>query len=372
MKKFILIFLSIVSIFVNAQNIKIQNCFVAAALGDALGRVTEFIESTNKIFKKYPNGVRTYNDFLDSDFSFLPAKFQDGKIIPYTDDTAMAILVMQVLVNAKKLDYDLNTTMSLIAKSFVFDAKNNTLSWIAPFRAPGLCCKKYVLELVKLIKAKQTDELNWWKVSPANGKTGGCGSVMRAYPFGLVFFEDPEKAESWAAEHSCITHGDYSSQAACAALATGIAYCMQNKDHEFILDAMINSAQKYDKITADKMKNAVECARKLKTIYSFDNLFDDLGNSDSYLRKYHDKFFSKYLGWSAQDAIAGAIYLFTLFPNDVEKAVYLGVHTPGDSDSIASLAGALSGAYSSSFDSNNKYYKRLEGYNLFYSFAKIN
>lgn len=370
MKKFVLVFLSIFSIFINSQNPKIQNCFVAAALGDSLGRVTEFIDSNGKIFSKYPNGVRTYNDFLDSDFEFLPARFQDGSVIPYTDDTAMAILVMQVLIDAKKLGYDLNTTMSLIAKSFVFDAKNNPLSWIAPFRAPGLCCKKYVLELIKLINANKTYEFNWWKVSPADGKTGGCGSVMRAYPFGLVFYENPEKAEIWAAEHSCITHGDYSSQAACAALATGIAYAMQNKDHEFIIDAMINSAQKYDKITANKMKIAVECANKLKTICSFDNLFDDLGNSDSYIRKYHDKFFSKYLGWSAQDAIAGAIYLFTLFPNDVEKAIYLGVHTPGDSDSIASLAGALSGTYSAVFDSGKKYYQKLEGYNLFCNFAK--
>ena len=32
------------------------------------------------------------------------------------------------------------------------------------------------------------------------------------------------------------------------------------------------------------------------------------------------------------------------YPDDLEKAIFTGVHTPGDSDSIASLAGALIGA----------------------------
>ena len=51
-------------------------------------------------------------------------------------------------------------------------------------------------------------------------------------------------------------------------------------------------------------------------------------------------------GWAADEAIASAVYLFARNKNNIQKAMYEGVNTPGDSDSIATLAGALIGAYS--------------------------
>ena len=63
---------------------------VAGGLGDALGRVTEFIDSTNAIFERYPTGVRSFADFKPTDWSRVPATLKDNNIAPYTDDTAMA------------------------------------------------------------------------------------------------------------------------------------------------------------------------------------------------------------------------------------------------------------------------------------------
>ncbi|HLJ31595.1 MAG TPA: ADP-ribosylglycohydrolase family protein, partial [Candidatus Babeliales bacterium] len=96
----------------------------AGGIGDALGRVTEFIESTDLIFKRYPYGVRSYNDFLVDDWKYVPAKLKDKKIAPYTDDTAMAKLVMKELICSRENNWDLNETMCHIAISFINDAQD--------------------------------------------------------------------------------------------------------------------------------------------------------------------------------------------------------------------------------------------------------
>src|SRR3990172_11778631 len=61
-------------------------------------------------------------------------------------------------------------------------------------------------------------------------------------------------------------------------------------------------------------------------------------------------------GWAADDAIAATVYCYFSFYNDPDPhffflqlfspllPIILGVHTTGDSDSIASMTGALVGA----------------------------
>ena len=45
-------------------------------------------------------------------------------------------------------------------------------------------------------------------------------------------------------------------------------------------------------------------------------------------------------GWAAHEAIAAAVYIFTRHPDDPAAAILEGANTPGDSDSLATLAGA--------------------------------
>ena len=48
--------------------------------------------------------------------------------------------------------------------------------------------------------------------------------------------------------------------------------------------------------------------------------------------------------WAAHEAIAAGVYLLERHPDDPAAAILEGANTPGDSDSIATLAGALVGA----------------------------
>jgi len=68
------------------------------------------------------------------------------------------------------------------------------------------------------------------------------------------------------------------------------------------------------------------------------------------------------LGWAADESVAAAVYVFVRNSNNLHKALIEGVNTPGDSDSIATLAGALVGAYSGleAFNKSGFDYSRLE------------
>ena len=50
-------------------------------------------------------------------------------------------------------------------------------------------------------------------------------------------------------------------------------------------------------------------------------------------------------GWVGEEAVALALYCFLTYPDSYEKCVLRAANTSGDSDSIACIAGAISGAY---------------------------
>jgi len=308
------------------QEEQITAATIAAALGDAYGRVTEF-KNLTQIYQMYPNGIQSFSDFKATDFYT-----KDGtQTALYTDDTEMSLIVFDVMLQAKQCNWDLDQTMQNLAHKFV-DWVNGpgVVGELRRWRAPGGTCIggcKKLQQRIEQQQKQQPDQNNetWWI---CGGKDtiedeGGCGTVMHAWPIGLVFFSDPNKAAYWAAEHSKLTHRAPIALAACAAMAGGIAHIIQGKPVEDVTEQMINYAKQYDEKTANLMTWAVKQAKQ-KT--DPQTVFDTLQ------------------GWASHEAIAAALYIFNCSPNDLRQALSLGVHTPGDSDSIASIAGALVGA----------------------------
>ena len=321
---------------------KINSSLFASAIGDALGRVTEFIPSVDRIFAKYPNGVKTFKDFQKSDWLRVPSALQKRSIAPYTDDTRMALLVADTLIKSKQNNWDQEKTMSELAKAFIADLDDTTYGWAASFRAPGNACLKGVYTLQRKSTHQRTS--GWWDARAS--QAGGCGSVMRAFPFGLIFSDDPQKAKRWAVEHSKITHGHPIALAACAAMAVGTAYALEgSKDSEAIIDAMIKAAKDYDLGTADMMRTAHTYAREARALLGNKPQGFSIFKNKAY-KALHEKVLSEFEGWAAHDAIAATIFVFALFPEDLKAGRYISVHAPGDSDSLAAMSGALIGAYS--------------------------
>lgn len=334
---------------------KIKGCVFGGLIGDCLGKPTEFINSLDKILLKYPKGIKNFQDIKDNDL-FWTNELTGQIYAPYTDDTAMALVTLKVLLESREKGWDLDNTMRQLAKAYILDMSNPKGwamgSWIMKGRPFGwgtwkhlsiLRCKLFIQKICPYpIKVD-------WQAGGPNDM--GCGSVMRAYPFGVVFADQPEQAAQWAAQHSKITHGHPSAQAACAVMAISVAYAIQGKNRDYIIDQMITTAKKYDPAethfnpyTKKQEKSSwgkIEDA--LKSGYSFNKKNDDV--SLDYKIKESQDIFKKYLGWAADDAIAATAYIFAISCKNVNDAICLGVHTPGDSDSIASMAGALVGAY---------------------------
>lgn len=271
---------------------------LGAAIGDAMGHPTEFIGSFTAIINRYgPQGVTRFEKYWERD---------GERFAPYTDDTQMAEVVLRTLVNGHD---NLDETMTRMAEGFVDWAS-------APqggHRAPGNACMSGCRRL--------SHGIHW---TEAGGETaGGCGSVMRSYPFGLVFADDLDKAEAWAVAHSKMTHRDPIALAACAAMAIGMARIIQKQEPMIVLSEMIAAACRYSIRTADMMLRAMDEA---------------LSGVEPQVT------LQRLEAWAAHEAIAAAVYLFARHPDDPTKAILEGANTPGDSDSIATLAGALTGA----------------------------
>lgn len=271
---------------------------LGAAIGDAMGHPTEFIRSFEGIFERYgPRGVQHYELYWERD---------GQRFAPYTDDTQMAEVVLRTLLDDHT---DLDETMSRMGRGFV--------DWsVKPqggHRAPGMACMSGCRRL--------SQGVHW---SEGGGATaGGCGSVMRTYPFGLVFADDLDRAEHWAVAHSKLTHRDPIALAACAAMAVGVARTIQQQDVNLILSEMVAAACRYSVPTARMMCEALNDAQTgVEPRVTLERLE----------------------GWAAHEAICAAVYIFARHSDDPAAAILEGANSPGDSDSLATLAGALVGA----------------------------
>jgi ADP-ribosylglycohydrolase len=281
---------------------RVAGTVLGAAIGDAMGAPVEFIDSVEEIRRRYgPDGVTGFVELSDD---------QGRQVARYTDDTQMAEAVLLGLLDARDAgEDDLDSTMNRIADRFI-QWKNHPQGG---HRYPGRACLAGCTALERGVP--------WYE---AGGKTaGGCGSVMRAYPFGLMFADDLQRAEDWAVAHSRLTHGDPIARAACAAMAVGVACLLNGQVVAGVLTEMVAAAHRQSPRTAAMMKRAIREAREgVGPEVTLDRL----------------------RSWAAHEAVSAAVYILVRHPDDPRAAISEGANTPGDSDSIATLAGALLGA----------------------------
>jgi ADP-ribosylglycohydrolase len=273
---------------------------LGAAIGDALGHPTEFLRSPEQRLARL--GVPRVDGY------FLWWERAGRRFAPYTDDTQLAEAVLRGLLWSQSARASLEQTMDHLGKRFVVWA-------FAPqggHRAPG----NATLAGCRLL----AEGIPWREAGGADA--GGCGSVMRAYPFGLVFGSDPEQAERWAVEHSRLTHGAPIALAACAAMAVGAALVLRGEAVGAVLAAMVAAAGRWDEGTAAMIQDA------------WDEAVRGVGPEVT---------LGRLAGWAAHEAIAAGAYLLARHPDDYRAAVLEGANAPGDSDSIATIAGALVG-----------------------------
>jgi ADP-ribosylglycohydrolase len=279
---------------------RVAGCILGAAVGDALGHPVEFSGSLEGIRRAYgPRGVTGY---------VLWWRDGERRFAPYTDDTQMAEVTLRALLAARKAGEGVEATMERVGRGYAEWADTPQ----GGHRAPGNAC---------LRGARELREGRPWR--GGDPEAGGCGSVMRAHPFGVLFSHDESTAESWAVEHSRLTHGHPMALAACAALAVGVCRALGGAEPFEVLDALVDAAARWDEETAVLCRSAVR---------------------EEVSRQPPDRALERLQGWNAREAIAAAAYVFGRHPDSAQEALLEAVNSPGDSDSIGTLVGALVGA----------------------------
>ncbi|SPD75427.1 ADP-ribosylglycohydrolase [uncultured Desulfobacterium sp.] len=269
---------------------KAKGTIYGLAIGDALGRLTEF-KSLPQIKSAY--GRDGITDLPD------PAL--------YTDDTQMSIAIAEALIKAG--DQDIASIMTAVRDEFIkwrHSPENN--------RAPGNACLTGISNMEK--------GLHWAESGVTGSK--GRGSAMRVAPIGYLYQKDPDKLKEVAKSSGICTHRHPTADAACI----GAAYLVKLALDGISPDQMIPELLSFTKGISREFDNAIlrieECLN-----------WEDEEEALKYLGE----------GWIGEEAVALALYCFLRYPDDYKKVVIRGANTNGDSDSIACIGGSISGAY---------------------------
>jgi ADP-ribosylglycohydrolase len=260
------------------------------AMGDALGAPVEFWDLKGIRERYGEGGIQEPPD---------PALF--------TDDTQMTLAVAEALIAAGQ--EDLGGIMASVSQQFV--------SWLRSpenDRAPGGAC---------LYGARQLEAgVPWWRSGKPNAK--GCGVAMRVAPIGYLYQHDLPKLRRVAAASALATHHHPTAQLGAVAAAFLVKLTLDRLPPEDLLPALElethNQALDFDRALA-RLEEALE-------MDSQDAALNHIGE-----------------GWVVEEAVMMALYCFLKSPDDFVATIRRGANTQGDSDSIASIAGGLSGAY---------------------------
>lgn len=279
-------------------------CIMGAAIGDAVGFQVEFSPIVDQ---NSPGAVKDIG----------PGRF--------SDDTQMSEAALKAIIQAGP-GADTDTIMGAIRANFIEWSHNP----IGGHRAPGGECMAGCRRL--------TTPGHPWRlggVDPGPMSGGGCGGPMKAHVF-VAYMADAPRAVALAAEHSRLTHRHEKSLGACAAMAAGCIALIQGEKNWVGL--MAQAAAQHSTEVARAIVDADEAA------------FHSI-NPES-LDMQPRAFYDRNRGWDALTAVAAAVYcasrnmrwLTRTGGGGFKAAMLEGANTPGDSDSIASMAGALVGS----------------------------
>jgi len=295
---------------------RLEGCFLGLAIGDALGYPTEFL-SYGEIIRRF--GVEGIQD-------------PPGNPCLHSDDTQLSIAVARALLAAGHTPVE--EFMETLTREF--------LVWLRSpenDRAPGNTT----------IRGCQNLEIGtpWNQSGIVDSK--GCGANMRVAPIGLYFSHQPQRLRSFARASALATHAHPTALIAAEVTAFCVSWAFQGLPPSEYLDRIAilerSSLDNWDDSLGDVWKRAEFPDPEDYLKEGWRQLEIELKKVPRVVEENPADICSiAGGGWVAEDALACALACVLLFPEDYSSAVRKGANSSGDSDSIASIAGAMSGA----------------------------
>ena len=237
----------------------------------------------------------------------------DSRTLPdkpwfYTDDTVMAISVVETLNKFEHIEQDYLAQM--FAQKYIEE----------PNRGYGSNAGKTLREISEGVDWRQAS-----KIAFSGMGSMGNGGAMRAAPIGAYFFDDYEKVV-YEAKASCeVTHAHPDAQAGTIAIAIAAAYCVRQNmglisaDEQSLLEIVIELTPQSD------TRSRITRATNIPYDSRLDYVISLLGNG-SHLCSY--------------DTVPIALW-FVAGNDNFSDALWHAVAALGDRDTICAIVGSI-------------------------------
>jgi ADP-ribosylglycohydrolase len=330
---------------------RIHGCLLGGALGDSLGYAVEF-DHISAIHGRFgPGGLQ--------DFAML-----DG-VSHFSDDTQMTLYTVDGLVEALEwanegVGADANACLWLAYLRWL-NTQGVPVPPSAPVPQPRWIDQQEVLKHRRApgnacLSGLASGEMGT-VYRPVNPESKGCGTVMRSAPFGLIPHIPVEYVYKLSSDAASLTHGHRSARQSAGTFSVLIHALVAGQDlREAARYALDHAKGHTDPEPA--LIARLERARQLAG-------YEETGGSAARPLSPEDLVRELGEGWVAEEALAVALYsvLATAPPEQSEDsrteagmaqnmperhfkaAISLAVNHSGDSDSTASIAGNILGAY---------------------------
>jgi poly(ADP-ribose) glycohydrolase ARH3 len=261
-------------------------CLLGQAVGDALGAPFEGFPADHIYWM-----VGLVDDLLTQ---------SSNEVLKYTDDTQMMIGVAETLLEHGEIQ------TPTLCRRFMENYD--------PERGYGPGARQIIEQMA--------NGGDWETLSETifPGGSFGNGAAMRVAPLGLLFSQDTDRLLEQTRLSALPTHKHPLGIEGAQLLALGIALAMKQPpfDRKEFYRLLLSQCQ------SEEFDWQLRAARKLKRYDSF----GFLGN-----------------GLPAHRSVVTAIACFTTSPNSFEETVFKAIRMGDDTDTIAAMAGALSGTY---------------------------
>ena len=296
---------------INAEN-RVRGCLFGGAIGDATGYRVEFKGLSSIRFSYGEAGIQEPEE-------------TDGYYV-VSDDTQMTLFTFEGLIRGLgQSDETILEEIRLAYVDWLATQEAPDISWhprgniyhnkrLWHLRAPGNTCTSATRNGAH---GTPTDPIN-------NSK--GCGGVMRSAPMGLIESWTPRQAFDMGCRIAAMTHGHPSGYLSAGALSCLVRLLL---DGEQLRDAVGQTLP----LLGESFEGEETIVALLKVL---ELLQLEIGASECVAKLGE--------GWVGEEALAIGVYA-ALKASSFQDALVISANHEGDSDSTASIAGQLFGAW---------------------------
>lgn len=295
---------------------KIRGSLYGGAIGDAMGGPLEPFD-TEFIKENFNGGVNTLVDYYPEGTHWY---FYGSPKGTYTDDTILKnVLCMAIITHQGRIN------ASQFARVYVETMKRDYFVRPKGQLWPGEAAIWFKLfitldqpykEILLMPDARQL----------GLGNLPACDAAMMISPIGLINPGDPFQAALDAVEVSSVIQSGISATAPSAIAAAVSVAMLPSANISAIIDAAI---QNTDTQTSDKISQAVELARRCK-------------DGAEFKRRFYEKLLVKTA--DVLEVVPASFGILALTEGEYIQTVIQGANFGRDCDTIAGIAGSISGA----------------------------